>query len=887
MDADKWKLVKHLLDSALELEPDERTRFLNRSCNDESLKAEVLALIRAQDTHSFLDQRVEGSNLEKGMAGLSSGEMAGPWKIGVQLGRGGMGAVYLATRDDHVQMKAAVKVLRSGLSNEQILARFLKERHILGQLEHPHIARLLDGGALEDGQPYIAMEYVDGEPITQYCDSRNLGIRERLSLFRKVCDAVHFAHRNLVVHRDIKPGNILVNGEGEPKLLDFGIARLLESQDEEAVTVTGQQVMTPEYASPEQILGQNITTSSDIYSLGVLLYEMLTGQRPFQLKTQSSPELFRAICEQEPPKPSSIVLMTFEKKNTTITPEMVSQSRNLQPRKLQTSLSGDIDKMVLMALRKDPQRRYPTALSFADDIGRYLKGFPVLARKETMPYLVSKFVHRHKLAVALSLLFVGVMIVFSLALFKQQQKAEMERDRAVKERDQKVSVTNFMIGVLSESDPYRYYQGVFEEGQGGNLTVRAVLDEAARNIVDLEAAPLVRSALMDAIGVIYVNLGLLESASPLLEQALAIRQDVLGENHLDTGLSYKAFGWLTQKRTQYDLAEKYFLKALAIFELQETPPVSEISDTLNNLAMTFYYRNCYHEAQTILESLSTYDSSQKGYGDFIGNVWLHLGHIAYKNDQYDRAIAYYEDASGAYELYMGQKNGNYPISLDSQGIVYRKLGMYDQAQSCFFAAYDIRREAFPGENSHLAESLNNIGPNFYRKGDYAQAEPYLSQALEIREASFGPNHYMVGRSLNSMAILCRKLNQPERAELFHLRALEIRKTTFGENSDPVAMTSYNLANICLDLGRYGDAARHQENAYRIFSHLMGKDNSKVAHCLVLRAEIDKKLGDLDSAAQLLREALAVFQTHFKADHPFVSGTLENLADVETRVRKAP
>ncbi len=346
------------------------------------------------------DEEPETSTATVEAARPAVGIRVGPYEVLRELGRGGMGVVYLAARaDEQFRKRVAIKVIKTGPDEEGVIRRFRRERQILASLDHPNVARLLDGGATGDGRPYFVMEYIEGHPLHEYCDRHRLSIVDRLKVFQQVCSAVAYAHRNLIVHRDLKPSNIIVTADGIPRLLDFGIAKLLNPElSAETPTVTGL-ALTPEYASPEQARGDVVTTASDVYSLGVLLYELLTGHRPYRLKTRLPMEVLKAVCEQEPERPSTIVRQaedtTDGSRAVVITPEGVSRARDLTPDRLGRRLRGDLDNIVLMALRKEPLRRYASAEALSEDLRRYLEGLPVKARKGTSAYRAGKYVKRH------------------------------------------------------------------------------------------------------------------------------------------------------------------------------------------------------------------------------------------------------------------------------------------------------------------------------------------------------------------------------------------------------------------------------------------------------------------------------------------------------------
>lgn len=407
MSSERWNKVNELFYAALEKDEEQRNAFLVEACGaDESLRKEVESLLIAHHQAGNFIQTPAVENALQVLAEdkdqLVIGEQIGAYKIIREIGRGGMGAVYLAERaDQQYEKHVAVKLVKRGMDSDQVLQRFRNERQILANFDHPNIARLLDGGSTENGLPYFVMEYVEGQPIDEYCDSRNLTVSQRLELFRQVCAAVSYAHRHLVIHRDIKPSNILVTEEGVPKLLDFGIAKVLqpENDEETRATAAGLRLMTPDYASPEQVQGISVTTASDVYSLGVVLYELLTGHRPYHFHTRSAFDIARMITETEPQMPSTVI-HTVEEDHDQTTPESVSRMREGSPDRLSRRLRGDLDNIVLMAMRKEPPRRYLSVELFSEDIRRHLAGLPVTAQKDTLAYRGSKFVRRNKIAVA-------------------------------------------------------------------------------------------------------------------------------------------------------------------------------------------------------------------------------------------------------------------------------------------------------------------------------------------------------------------------------------------------------------------------------------------------------------------------------------------------------
>ena len=436
MTPEEWHKIKSVLGTALELNDADRRAYLDSACaRDNLVRSEVESLLRShQEDDAFLEQpaAVEAADLMGSAQGVWIGRRLGPYELLEEIGEGGMGAVYRAVRSDGLYDKqVAIKLIRAGLNTEFFVARFTNERQILAGLEHPNIARLLDGGVTEEGLPYVVLEFVSGVPIDEYCARHDLPIAERLKLFRTVCSAVQYAHQNLVVHRDLKPGNILVAEDGMPKLLDFGIAKILDPAKEGTEgdrTLTVMRVMTPDFASPEQVRGDPITTASDVYSLGVILYLLLTGRRPYRVSCTAPHEIIRAISDTDPEKPSTAVTRLEKRENSVRTNSSTGQTNPVEAdtkrEKLRRALSGDLDNIVLKALRKEPARRYATVEQFSEDVRRHLEHLPVIARRDTPGYRASKFVMRHRASVAATVAIAFTLIAALLITVREARIAQ-------------------------------------------------------------------------------------------------------------------------------------------------------------------------------------------------------------------------------------------------------------------------------------------------------------------------------------------------------------------------------------------------------------------------------------------------------------------------------
>ena len=460
-DRDRFRLLEEVFCEAVELPTGQRREFIDARCaSDNGLRLEVSEMLdSARHAHSFLGE----SAFSAGIDALADELSAVPAKIGGyaiinEIGRGGMGAVYLAEREDF-QHRVALKVIKRGMDTDEIVRRFRQERDILASLKHPNIARLLDGGTTDDGRPFYVMEYIDGLSITRYCDRERLSIDDRLRLFRKVCSAVSYAHANLVIHRDIKPSNILIDANGEPKLLDFGISKVLVSSrfgTDAASTLTGMRMLTPEYASPEQVLGDRVTTAADIYSLGVLLFELLSGHRPFDLKDRSVNDLVRILSEREPTAPSTAAVTAEPVDNSTgvaVSPDTIAELRGERPERLRRRLKGDLDNIVLMALRKDPEMRYGSVDQFSEDISRHLGGLPVIARPNSFAYAAGKFIERHRLPAMLAGIAMLSIVMGAGVASWQAYQANIERGRAERRFNEIRQLANNLVSGWDKDIP--------------------------------------------------------------------------------------------------------------------------------------------------------------------------------------------------------------------------------------------------------------------------------------------------------------------------------------------------------------------------------------------------------------------------------------------------
>ena len=731
MDAEQWQQIKLAFSRALELLPEERTAYLE-SLTDPTVRVEVSSLLAShRDADDLME--VPAIRLDDD---LSDDPECDPWigkdieayHVISRIGRGGMGVVYRAVRvGDQFLKHVALKVVRSGIGGKGAIRRFKNERQILASLQHDNIATLLDGGTTENGLPYLIMEYIDGKPVDEYCDSRRLTIPERLRLFQSICAAVQYAHQNLVVHRDIKPGNILVTPDGVPKLLDFGIAKLLNPQlyFQTADPTFALRPMTPEYASPEQIRGESITTSSDIYSLGVVLYLLLTGHPPYRVDKTPSHELARVILDTELERPSIVLKRLEEIKDTEgrpvhVTPETVAMARSDHPETLRRRLSGDLDNIVLKALRKDPARRYVSVAQFSEDIGRHLSGLPVIARKDTFGYRASKFVKRHRAGVAAAAAIFFLLIAGMIATTWQARVARVQRSIANQRFEDVRTLANSLIFDLHDAiqnlpgstsarrllvQKALQYLDTLSKEPGGDRTLQLELATAYQKLGDVQ-------------GYVYgANLGDTAGAVASYSKALQICESLSG--------------WTPQ-----DIRMKHQLSVLhqriCAVRLTSGDLAGALEEAGRSLALLQSVADSNPKDQTARLELAN------GF-DQMGDVLVGFGRM-------EEALAYNRKEQAIFEELAGAPNA--PASwrralavcykkiggiLEAEGRLSEALGKYEQAlalDEAFAAAEPMN----PRRKRDLSISYVNLGDILAKQGNVAGSLERYRLGLALDEA---------------------------------------------------------------------------------------------------------------------------------------------------------
>jgi serine/threonine-protein kinase len=854
MDTARWTQIQTLFEAALERPPAEREAYLQAACaGDPSLLAEVRSLLAADATpHPLFDTMaldaiaLPADLLPDGLL-PSVDDRVGPYRIVERLGRGGMGAVFLAERaDGQFDQRVALKLIRGGWASVSTVRRFQSERQILASLQHPHIARLLDGGLTDDGRPYFAMEHVDGVPLDRYCDTHAASVAERVRLVRTVCSAVQYAHRRLVIHRDLKPSNLLVTETADGpqvKLLDFGIAKVLAASDEAVGdtalggrprTQTGRAVMTPAYAAPEQVQHAEVTTATDVYALGVVLYELLADQRPYDLSGCSPAAIERIVSTEEPAPPST-----------------------LAPHERRRALRGDLDTIVLKALRKEPARRYASAEALADDLQRYLDGRPVEARPDTVPYRARKFVARHRFGVAATTI-VAVLLA-ALVGFYTVQLAE-ERDRARLEAETATEVSDFLQGLFAVSDPAM--------SGGDDLSARTLLDQGAARIErELAGQPVVQARLMQVMGEVYQNLGAFDAAAPLLERSLTLRRDMLEAPPLDVAASLNSLAVLRQETGAYAAADSLFRAALAIQHEQVGPDDPAVAATLHDWGTLLHVQGQYDRADSLFQRALAIRTAHFGTADPRTSSTLN-----------ERATLRFDrgDLDGAEQLYrqtLDQRRarfeGDHPdvaTSLNNLAMVLRHKGRFDAAEALYREALAMRERLYDGPHPDVAHTLNHLARLYANQGEYATAEPIARRALAMRIDVFGEKHVETTASMGNLAGILGGLGRHDEQARYYRRALQVVRATLGDRHPYAAALTYSLASALHAAGDRATAEARYRESLALHRQLFPDGHANVAYPLIRLGALLIETNRAAEAEPLLREAIALRTEALGADH---------------------
>ena len=802
----RWEEIQTLFDQALQQPEDSRLVFIQEACGtDAQLLRDVMMLLQAEsDAPTFLDRTlvpsVEAHTPALISQPLNTGDCLGVYRLCEEVGRGGMGGVYRAERQTgEFEQEVAIKLLglpEDGRRETPLsLERFQHEQQTLASLNHPNIARLFDGGFAANRQPYIVMEYVRGTGINRYCDERKLGVEARLDLIMQVCTVLGFAHKNLVVHRDIKPSNILINREGQVKLLDFGIAKLLSDQPHMGLTRTGEAVMTPGFAAPEQIKNQLITVATDIYQLGLVLYELLCGHKAFSDQADSLYDLARIMSER-PPRPPS---------------EMIDASAP-QASGLLKSLRGDLDAIVLKALRTEPEHRYGSMQEFAADIQAHLEGRLVSARQASFRYLLQNRVRRHWRALVVTFSFILVLLAYAVTVTIQSRHIQQALKKSLLEARKAQQVSEFMVDIFKQSDPN--VTGLDQ------INAQQLLEKGQQDIqVKLQDAPEIRGHMLGVLGDIYYSQGVYAQSAELLRQSLA------------------------QQRKD-----------------PSTDPI-QLADTLTKLAISLSTMNQYEEAQQLLEeSLAIHDgvdlqvvSDQErvNHAETL-NAYARLFQV---RGDYDKAEQYFDRAMDLLRALPDGLNET-AVALNGLGGIRHYQGRFEEALANMREVIRIQKHIHGERHTYYTMALNNLATMLTDLERFAEAADLSRKSLAIQQQMLGEGHPYLGNTLRALGILSHRQGDFDAAEDYLQQALAIKRKSHQKDNVTIAVILLWLGAVVQDKSEFAEADRYYRQMMEIFRELKVADRI-MGRGLCQQASLALARGDWQGAEQGYAQALAL------------------------------
>ncbi len=769
---------------------------------------------------------------------LVPGQLLGSYKILSLLGEGGMGEVYLA-QDTELDRRVAIKLVKGAFGSSAILRHFRNEERILASLTHPNIARLYGGGIMDDGTPYFVMEYVEGARIDDFCRDHRLSLPRLLQLFREVCAAVAYAHQHLIIHRDLKPANIRVTPEDEPKLLDFGIAKLLDSEtaNSSEQTVTMQALMTPDYASPEQVRGEVMTTASDVYSLGVVLYELLTGQRPYRFKTRRPDEIVSAIAEQEANKPSSVPLNQ-------------GQQWEIENRK---SLRGDLDNITLRALRKEPERRYSSAGQLSEDIRRYLEGLPVSARRDTPGYRARKFVARNRLAVSAAFLVLLTIVAGLLVSIWQMEQARAQRDLARHEKLKAERINDFLQRMLSFSN--QSINSIAPVAQKRDVTVNEMLDQVTPQVEhELADEPAVRAQVLRTIGASYFSQGRYEAAEKNLHAALAAQERLYGEQSTETIATLMQLAGIAAHKLKYSEAADMAEKCVAFYRAQKSAhsvdyKPSDLAWALDLLGTLKHYLadtpdaiRLYNEALQVVNESNT----ARAEPALLARLKTDLGGVLVRNGDLQRGETLLRESLALDHQTFARPHWETGATLVLLGELLRQKNQPGEAEKYLSQAEDVYRQTLGNENVYLAYDLQVQALALSQINDYQRAEAKAREALTMLQKVLG-NDLGTGMVRGTLGVILTRLGHFQEAEQQLRKAVALSETHSPRNLTVILETKLGLSECLLAQGRVGEAENVAFETYNEARQSFAENNPLRKSAAGYLAQIYEKQGKHDAA----------------------------------------
>lgn len=795
IDPGSWQRLEPFFDQLLDTDPAGReawfAAFEETVPGDADLLRDLLAAHEAESGRLDIPLAEAAARLvAESMDDPLIGQTLGAFRVEKEIGRGGMGVVYHGIRvDGEFDQDVVIKVLRLGVDSEETRRRFLQERQILARLDHPTIVRVLDGGFTGDGRPYIVMNEVVGQQLDRYCDEQRLDVRARVRLFLNVIEAVDHAHRHLVIHRDLKPGNVWVDSNGKVSLLDFGIAKIIEDEGTGGLTVTQNRVMTPEYASPEQFLGGEITTASDVYQLGLLLYQLLTGQLPYGEKAGSAREMEKQVCEADP-VPASRAVTSMTRAQT----EAFFLTRDLPAGKLKKILSGDLDLILLKALRKEPERRYNTAHGFRADLIRWLSGERIMARPDSFGYQARRFVRRHPMALVLTATIILGTAGFTLFHLKQ---ITSERDIARLESEQRKEVSDFLVNLLRIPDP--------TAAEGREVTARELLADSYPRIRDDLTNPATKIRLLAVVGEVSKNLGLFDQADSALTLMTSLSAELYGPRSLETANALYELSAQYRTAREYDKALGPAEESLSIKEELLPPGHLDIGFALNSVALVHRELGDYQQAEVELREAMAIVAAQLPEDDpRLTNLKGDLAYVLRTVKEWDESEVLYRQVIAEMRARPDEFPGTLPAALNNLAYLLKQKEKYPEAAALYREAIQ-GMENFHGEaHPRTVMFRGNLAAVLQQMGEYEEARQALETNVEQQIHLNGADHWRVGVTQRTLGFFLFMIGQFEDAEPAYLASGETFSRVLGPDHPWTATVG---AMRAVNLHCAGDEAR--------------------------------------------------------------------------------
>lgn len=854
MNNSDWKKITTIVDRVLELPADERETYIKYECGDNpELKGEVTKFLESiyesegwlEDQKAFREELL--SEIADDISNISLDhslidKQIGSYTIKEKIGEGGMGAVYLAERSEaELDHRVAIKIIQYGRAREDNIRRFKREQKILAGLNHPGIARFFDSGITADGFPYIIMEYVEGESLDEYCRKNNSTLQEKIELFKQVLEAIRYAHENLVIHRDLKPGNIFIDKSGHVKILDFGISKLLEDEADD-ITQTGSNILTLRYAAPEQIRQENITTATDLYALGIVFYQLLVNEDPLDIDDLTRFEIEKKILHEQPPKPST----------------------QTDSNSLKNKLTGDLDAIALKAIRKEAEQRYRVANEFLDDLGSYQNGLPVSAHADSFRYRSKKFFKRHRKAMYVTS---GVLILIIMLTAYYTNQIAQERDFAQLEAERAEEVTEFLVSMLELNNP--------SENSGDEITINDALNRGIGLLEQDNISALNRATILGTIGSIQFNNGDIDQAGITLEQAMALLTDSLDRQTEESLAIGTKFSEWQETVGNMEEAEHYFQLTDSLFQ------VNQLQNSLNYIDHQLNYSDYlmeignHQKALTVLADLDmrliqNFNQTNNSVVDMLADVYNNRGRALKNMGQNQQALENLERALDLKLEVFDENNARIATLYHNMGVVYATVSDFEKAKERAEKAYQIRMKVFNPNHQLVGSTLHLLGNIETGLGNYDQAFKYIEQSVEINRKQHGATHFRYALAIREYATVLSRTGRHDSALQQIDKAASIIENNYGTDHPYYGYTMFTYGEVCYNAGNYPDAVEYGGLGLANFKKNFEDNHPNVGRAYANQGKYTLKIQEFVVADSLLKKSVGILEQHYDSSNAFLA-----------------